>query len=116
MLANGNREPGPVNEALAEAAVAFHQTIGAPIFAQREIAAAIGTRAAPVTAIYPGRDEHAEPVHLSTGGVVEEIARLGAEGPVGVVAFADHLNRAVMTSRRHGFDAYAPEGIAMSAA
>jgi len=116
MQENGNREPGPVNEALAEAAVSLHRATGAPIFAQWEIAAAIGARAAPVAAIYPGRDERAEPVYLSTGGVVEEIARLGAEGPVGVVAFADHLHRAVMTSRRHGFDAYAPEGMAMPAA
>jgi hypothetical protein len=115
MLENGNREPGPVNEALAEAAIALSGATGASIFAQWEIADAIGGRAAPVTAIYPGRDERAEPVYLSTGGVVEEIARLGAEGPVGVVAFADHLYRAVMTSRRYGFDAYAPAGIAMPA-
>ena len=115
MLENGNREPGPVNEALAEVALGLHRATRAPVFAQWEIAAAIGGRAAPVTAIYPGRDERAEPAYLSTGGVVEEIARLGAEAPVGVVAFADHLCRAVMTSRRYGFDAYAPEGIAMPA-
>jgi hypothetical protein len=115
MLENGNREPGPVNEALAEITVSLHRTTGAPIFAQWEIAAAIGARAAPVTAIYPGRDERAEPIYLSTGGMVEEVARLGAEGPVAVVAFADHLYRAVMTSRRYGFDAHAPEGIAMPA-
>ena len=102
MLANGNREPGPVNEALAEVAIALHRTTGAPIFAQWEVAAAIGGRAKPVAPIYPGRDERAEPVYLSTGGVVEEIARHGAEGPVGVVAFADHLYRAVATSRRCG--------------
>ena len=113
MLPNGNRDPGPVNEALAEIAVGLHAATGAPIFAQWEVAAAIGTRAAAVTSIYPGRDAQAEPVYLSTGGVVEEIARLGAEGPVGVVAFADHLYRAVATSRRFGFDAYGPEGVAM---
>ncbi|HEY1795598.1 MAG TPA: hypothetical protein VGG57_05710 [Stellaceae bacterium] len=117
MQENGNREPGPVNEALAEVAVELHRATGAPIFAQWEIAVAIGRRVVgPVTAIYPGRDQRAEPVYLSTGGVVEEIARLGPEGPVAVVAFADHLYRAVMTSRRYGFDAYAPEGIAMPAA
>lgn len=118
MLPNGNREPGPVNEALAEVALRLHRAGGAPVFAQWEIAAAIGDRIPPdkLTAIYPGRDERAEPVYLSTGGVVEEIARLGAEGPVGVVAFADHLYRAVTTSRRFGFDAYAPAGVAMPAA
>ena len=113
LLPNGNREPGPVNEALADIAVELHRATGAPIFAQWEVAAAIGDRARPVTAINPGRDERAEPVYLSTGGVVEQIARLGGAGPVGVVAFADHLYRAVTTSRRYGFDAYAPDGIAM---
>jgi hypothetical protein len=34
-------------------------------------------------------------------------------GCVGVVAFADHLPRCVATARRLGFDAFAPEGVAM---
>jgi len=109
MLPNGNREPGPVNEALAERTVELHRATGAPVFAQWEIAAAVGTRIAAITAINPHRDDRAEPVYLSTGGVVDEIARLGAEGPVGIVAFADHLYRAVITARHYGFDAYAPD-------
>lgn len=116
MLSNGNREPGPVNEALADIAVTLHRATGAPVFAQWEIATAAGDRIGAITAINPRRDERAEPIYLSTGGVVEEIARLGAAGPVGIVAFADHLYRAVTTSRRYGFDAYAPEGIAMPTA
>ena len=113
MLPNGNREPGPVNEALAAVMVELHRATGAPVYAQWEIAAAAGDRIAAITAINPSRDERAEPVYLSTGGVVAAIKSMGAEGPVGVVAFADHLYRAVMTTRRFGFEAFAPEGIAM---
>jgi len=121
MLANGNRLPGPVNEALAGITVELHAATGAPVFAQWEIAAAVGDRIAPakITAINPRRDERSEPVYLSTGGVMEEIFGLGPEavpeGPIGVVAFADHLWRAVATARRFGFDAYAPADIAMPA-
>ncbi|HUZ62581.1 MAG TPA: hypothetical protein VMU82_02600 [Acetobacteraceae bacterium] len=118
MAANGNRLPGPVNEALAEVAVALHRETNAPIYAQWEVAEPAAERLPPdtVTPIHPGRDERGEPVYLSTGGVLEEIARRvdpAKLGPVCVVAFADHMCRCVMTARRLGFDAYAPEGHAM---
>ncbi len=119
MQPNGNREPGPVNEALADIAVRLHRPRGAPIYAQWEIAEAIGSRAprSAVTAIYPGRDERAEPAYLSTSGVVSAIVSMHGEprrhGIVGVVGFADHLWRCVSTAQRYGFDAYAPSGIAM---
>ncbi len=118
MLPNGNRAPGPVNEQLADAAVLLHGVSGGRIFAQWEIAEAIGSRvpAEAVTAIYPAQDERAEPVYLSTSGVVAQIARQwdpAALGTVGVVAFADHLFRCVETVRRFGFAAAAPEGMVM---
>jgi len=118
MLANGNREPGPVNDAIADAVVSLHQRTGARVFAQWEVAAALAGRVpdALVTAINPGRDARGEPVYLSTSGVLEEIVRLAEPrslGCAGVVAFADHLYRCVMTARRLGFDAHAPAGIAM---
>jgi hypothetical protein len=119
MLPNGNRAPGPVNEALADIAVQLHRHRGAPIYAQWEVAEAIGARVPPerLTAIYPGRDERAEPVYLSTSGVVSAIVAMQANqralGVVGVVAFADHLWRCVATVRRFGLDAYAPDGVAM---
>lgn len=118
MQPNGNREPGPVNEALADVVATLHQRTGASVFAQWEIAAALHGRVpdALVTAINPARDARGEPVYLSTSGVLEEIARLAEPqslGCVGVVAFADHLYRCVATARRLGFDAHAPGGIAM---
>jgi hypothetical protein len=118
MLANGNREPGPVNQAIADVAASLHQRTGAPVFAQWEVAAALAGRVpdALLTAINPGRDTRGEPVYLSTSGVLEEIARVAEPrslGCVGVAAFADHLHRCVASARRLGFDAHAPDGIAM---
>ncbi len=120
MAPNANRVPGPVNEALADVACALHAATAAPILAQWEVAeaAAASLPEGVVTPIFPGRDERGEPVYLSTGGVLEEIARgrdPASFGVVGVVAFADHMARCVTTARRLGFDAYAPEGIAMPA-
>jgi hypothetical protein len=88
------------------------------VFAQWEVAAALVGRVpdTQVTAINPGRDARGEPVYLGTSGVLEEIARVAEPqslGCVGVVAFADHLYRCVATARRLGFDAHAPEGVAM---
>jgi hypothetical protein len=119
MLPNGNRTPGPVNEALAEVAVRLHRQKTARIYAQWEVAEAIGSRVPrdQVTAIYPGRDERAEPVYLSTSGVVSAVVDMQSEsgllGVVGVVGFADHLWRCVTTVRQFGLDAYAPRGYAM---
>jgi hypothetical protein len=118
MLPNGNREPGPVNEAIADVVATLQQRTQARIFAQWEVAAALAGRVPDemITAINPTRDARGEPLYLGTGVVLEEIARLAEPqslGCVGVVAFADHLYRCVATARRLGFDAHAPEGIAM---
>lgn len=119
MLPNGNRAPGPVNEALADVAVRLHRETDARIYAQWEVAEAIGSRVPQdrVVAIYPGRDEQAEPVYLSTSGVVSAIVAMQADprvlGVVGVVGFADHLWRCVTTLRQFGLDGYAPSGYAM---
>ena len=118
MLPNGNREPGPVNAALADVAVRLHEATGARVWAQWEVAEAIGGRAPDmVEAIYPGRDAQGEPRYLSTGGVVEAIvARSGgvaALGTVAVVAVRDHAWRCARICRRHGLCAGVPEGWAL---
>lgn len=118
MRPNGNREPGPVNEAIADVVVTLHRRTRARVIAQWEVAAALAGRVPDelLTAINPARDARGEPLYLSTSGVLEEIARLaepGSLGCVGVIAFADHVYRCVATARRLGFDAHAPEGIAM---
>jgi hypothetical protein len=119
MQPNGNRTPGPVNEALADVAVRLHRTTSAPVYAQWEVAEATGSRISPdrLFTIYPRRDERSEPRYLSTSGVVEEIVRRvgnpAALGTVGIVAFADHAWRCVATARRFGLAAGIPAGYAM---
>lgn len=113
MRPSGNREPGPVNEALARIAAELWRATGAPIVAQWEVAEAIPP-GVPVTAIHPLRDGRGEPVYLGTQQTADEMYRLaGTTHPVLVVAFADHLWRAVMAARHSGFAAYAPTGITM---
>jgi hypothetical protein len=116
MLPNANREPGPVNAALADLAVRLHAATGARVWAQWEVAEAIGARVpgAMVEAIYPGRDGQGEPRYLSTGGVVEAIIARGggaaALGTVAIVAVRDHAWRCARICRRHGLSAGVPEG------
>lgn len=119
MQPNGNREPGPVNEALAEVALHLHRATGAPIYAQWEVAASLSGRVPPdkLVPIYPDRDERAEPRYLSTAGVVAEVLRRVADpaalGNVGIVAFSDHAWRCVATARRLGLAAVMPAGCQM---
>jgi hypothetical protein len=118
MLPNGNREPGPVNEALADVVAGLHAETGARVYAQWEVAAALHGRVsdALMTTINPVRDARGEPVYLGTTAVLEGIVQTAPPatlGCVGVVAFADHQHRCAATARRLGFDAFAPEGVAM---
>jgi hypothetical protein len=122
MQPNGNRQPGPVNEALAEVTARLHAATGARVFAQWEVAEAVGERIPRdrLFAVFPPRDARAEPLYLSTSGVVEEVIRRVREpaalGIVGIVAFADHAWRCVATARHFGFTAAAmPAGYAMPA-
>jgi hypothetical protein len=118
---NGNRSPGPVNEALADIVARLHEETGAPVYAQWEIAEAIGkrVRAQHLTSIPPLRNAKAETVYLSTGGtaaaVVERANGAAGLGKVAVVGFCDHIQRCVDTSRRFGMAAAAPAGYAMPA-
>lgn len=117
--ANGNRSPGPVNAALAEVAVRLHEETGAPVYAQWEVAEAIGARIPSrcLISITPLRDARAEPVYLSTGGVAAAIVRHAGDpkqlGKVAVIGFADHIKRCIDMTCRAGLDAAAPTGYAM---
>jgi hypothetical protein len=119
MQANGNRTPGPVNEALAKIAISVQRTTGAVVYAQWEVAEAIGNDVSreKLVAIYPDRDKNAEPVYLSTGGTIRRVIDIVGDavslGVVGIIGFRDHLRRCVTTARVFGLDAYAPAGHAM---
>jgi hypothetical protein len=119
MAPSGNRQPGPVNQALADLAVRLHAATGARVWAQWEVAEAIGARlgGAALEAVHPGRDAQAEPRFLSTAGVIEAVVSRGggaaALGTVAVVAVRDHAWRCVDLCRRHGLQAGVPEGFAL---
>ncbi|MFO1158769.1 MAG: hypothetical protein U1E60_08015 [Reyranellaceae bacterium] len=119
MSANGNRSPGPVNEAIARAAAEVQRSSDSVVYAQWEVAEALapilpGARIVP---IHPDRDARAEPVYLGTQAVIRRILEHNggpaALGTVGIVAFRDHLRRCVSTARALGLDAHAPAGVTM---
>jgi hypothetical protein len=119
MESNGNRAPGPVNEAIAAVAAQVQRRSSAVVYAQWEVAEPLKglLPGATVIPIHPDRDARAEPVYLGTLMVVRRVIRLGggtaALGTVGIIAFRDHLRRCVATARALGLDAHAPEGITM---
>ncbi|GMU18899.1 MAG: hypothetical protein AMXMBFR12_00910 [Candidatus Babeliales bacterium] len=119
ILPNGNRLPGPMNESLAGLVVQLHKETNAPVYAQWEIAEAIGNRIAPekITVINPTLDAQANVIYLSTAGVASAILKHVGDpqklGKVAVIAFHDHLYRCIQISRNAGIDAYVPEGYCM---
>ena len=119
ILPNGNRFPGPMNEALADLVIQVHKETNAPVYVQWEIAEAIGDRIASekLTVINPVLDAQANVVYLSTAGVASAIIKCVGDpqelGKVAVIAFNDHLYRCIQISRAAGMDAHAPEGYSM---
>jgi hypothetical protein len=119
ILPNGNRLPGPTNQELAHLVVQLHKETNAPVYAQWEVAEAIGDRipSENMTVIYPTLDSLANVVYLNTLGVASAIASHSGDvkklGKVAVIAFNDHLHRCIKTSKSVGIDAHAPEGYAM---
>jgi hypothetical protein len=110
MHPNGNREPGPVNEALAAAATRLHRETGAQVFAQWEVAEAIGGRVAKdnLVAILPA------PGRAGRAALSEHFWRRWRGGPArwqsGIAG------RCVATARRFGLAGAAmPAGHAMPA-
>jgi len=91
VAADGTVTAGPTNEALAtsvETWLAEHPT---PVFAQWEVAEILRANGVPdVVSIEP---------------------QVAADGTVGVVGFADHLVRCVMTAERSGMTAVVVEGL-----
>ncbi|MEU6583052.1 hypothetical protein [Nocardia sp. NPDC046763] len=112
-------DPGPVNEALAAAVVATRGDRDLPVYAQTEIAQVLSSRygMTDVVCIDPVRNADGTLVYLSTDGVAAQVAALRgaaiADDAAAVVAFADHQWRAIRTTARHGFRAFAPAGVAI---
>ncbi len=116
---NGNQTPGKMNEQLADLVVKLYKKIKKPVYAQWEIAQAIGKRIPEkdLFPIYPTVDEGGNLIYLNTTGValdaVEQAGGFDRMGNTLVVAFYEHNIRAVRTAREAGLKAYAPAGYEM---
>ena len=108
-----------MNEALADLVVQLYKETNAQVYAQWEIAEAIGNRITSdkLIVINPVLDAQANIMYLSTAGVASEVIKRVGEpqklGTVAVIAFNDHLYRCIKLSRDAGMNAYAPEGYTM---
>jgi hypothetical protein len=114
---DGSTAPGPANEAMAGEVATFLADHPVPVFAQHEVADLLVASGVPnVVAIEPQVGTDGQVVYLSTAGVAEQAARKaeagGVEmGRVGVVCFADHVGRCLLTASAAGMDAVRPAGI-----
>jgi hypothetical protein len=116
-VAGGSRLPGPVNEALATAVERFVADRPVPVYAQTEIAKLlVADGADQVTSIAPDVDADGNLVYLSTAGVAAKVkAAAGTEPTFGVLGFADHAVRCVLTTEAAGLHGGVPEGVTLPA-
>ncbi len=88
-----------------------------PVFAQTEIAKALQADGVEdVTSIDPEVGADGNVVYLSTAGVAEQIVSKAQAagidlGTVGVLGFADHVVRSVLTAGAAGLHAGVPKGV-----
>jgi hypothetical protein len=104
--AGGATTAGPTNEQLAKAVRAFATKYKVPVFAQQEVAQYL-TGVPNVTSIDPVVGPDGKIVYLSTAGVADQAKQKGATGTVGVVCFADHVGRCVLTTQK----VFGPKGV-----
>ncbi len=109
---NDLADPGPVNEALAQAVRAIHRLNPVKIYAQWEIARFLVDQPgmADMVSIEPVYLPDGTLEYLSTDGVAAEVLRheggaAASMGAVAIVAHRDHAKRCVQISRRHGMNA-----------
>jgi len=112
--AAGATTAGPTNEQLAKAVRGFVAKHKVPVFAQQEVAQFL-TGVPNVTSIDPVVGPDGKIVYLSTAGVADQAEQKGATGTVGVVCFADHAGRCLLTTQKAGLTAGIPKGITLPA-
>lgn len=109
--------PGPTNEALAQAAADFVEDHPVPIVAQWEVAQVLEEMGVEdVISVEPDIAADGTVTYLSTTGVAEKglglLADEGIEpGHAGVLCFADHAVRCVLSAEDAGLTADAPAGV-----
>lgn len=97
--ANGKATPGPTNERLAKEVFDFVKHHKVEVYAQHEVADfLIGVPRLHRIDDTVGPD--GKVVYLSTAGVAEQAKQQGAAGTVGVLCFADHVGRCLLTTEK----------------
>lgn len=117
-------DPGPVNEALADAVHRIYALKPVKVYAQWEIARFLvskyGMGADVLTSIEPVIASDGTIVYLSTAGVAAAaVSRAGgaaAMGNVAVVGHRDHAKRCIQTSQQAGMKAYAAADVPLPVA
>jgi hypothetical protein len=118
--ADGSVTSGPTNDALAVATQRFVKQHPVPVFAQQEIAQHLQAEGVKhVTSIDPQVGPDGKVVYLSTAGVADQIVQkaqaAGVDlGTVGVIGFADHVVRCVLTAEAAGMTAGVPKGVKLA--
>lgn len=113
--------PGPVNEAMAQAAADFVAEHPVPIIAQWEVARALEDLGVEdVISVEPVVAPDGTVTYLSTAGVAEAGLQLAADagidpGHAGVLCFADHAVRCILNAESVGLTADVPEGVDLPA-
>lgn len=108
--------PGPVNEALARIAAEFVETHPVPVIAQWEVAQLLADMGVEgVISVEPDVAADGTVTYLSTAGVAAKGLQLAADagltvGQAGVLCFADHAVRCVMTAEAAAMTAAVPDG------
>lgn len=116
VAADGTVTPGPTNQELADVTAAFVAEHPVPVYAQWEVARLmIAGGVEGVNSVEPTTDEAGNVVYLSTRGVADAVAGSGegALGRIGVICFADHEGRCLLTAEAAGLDATAIDGLAL---
>ncbi len=123
VAADGTVTAGPTNEALADSVESYVAEHPTPVFAQWEVADILIERGVPdVVSIEPVVGADGAVTYLSTSGVTDQVVAAadaaGTDlGRVGVVGFADHVVRCVMTATASGIeDAVVVDGLALPTA
>lgn len=117
VAADGTVEPGPANEALSAATKKFVAKHKVPVYAQTEIAEILVAEGVKrVTSIDPEVAADGTVVYLSTVGVADAVLAKAAAagvglGTVGIIGFADHVMRCVLTAEAAGMTAAVPKGV-----
>nr|WP_301290931.1 hypothetical protein [Robbsia andropogonis] len=114
-------DPGPINEALADAVHQLYLLTGAKVYAQWEIARFLASKyrmtSANLQSIEPNIASDGSVTYLSTDGVAAAIigfaGSAAALGNVGVVGHRDHAKRCIETSQARGMNAAAVQEITL---